>query len=184
MSTHFLNAQSIVINSYFNAGSPENEWTELIVVQDDLDLRNWELRDYNASQDIWQDPIIFKNISYWQHLRAGTIIVINHRAASFPDYLKSDGFIRVNANNTDYFTGNNFGNNALSINGPGDQVEIKFNGTHIHSLGHGVSPGSSFDDLPHPKLNHPSSLSNNQAVMVFPGSNVTEFDSAPNGDFF
>jgi hypothetical protein len=45
-----LQAQTpaIVVNSYFNAASPNEEWTELIVVADNLDLRGWSLRDNNS----------------------------------------------------------------------------------------------------------------------------------------
>lgn len=181
LTTLLLNAQTnppIVINSYFNAGSPNDEWTELVVVQDNLDLRGWNLRDNNATQDSWQEPIFFKNTPFWQNLRKGTIIIINHRSGSLPfDDLKADGFIRVSADDSRFFSGGSFPNSTLSIAGAGDLLEIRNSGTHLHSLGHQVSVGSSYNELPFPKLNHSASLSNNEAVMVCPGSNLNEFGS-------
>lgn len=58
------NGQSIVVSEYYNDGSNVSEWTELLVIQDNLDLRGYYIRDNNTSQDNWQDSIIFSNHPY------------------------------------------------------------------------------------------------------------------------
>ena len=50
-----------------------DEWIELLVVQDSLDIRNWDLRDFSSSGSA-QQPLVFSNNSLWSNLRKGTII--------------------------------------------------------------------------------------------------------------
>ena len=172
--------QPIVVSSYFNSSETNDEWTELLVIQDNLDIRNWSLGDNNETQTSWQDPIYFNN-PLWQHLRAGTIIVIWHRAinsfgvANPIDIDPSDGFIQVNANNSTYFTGGLFGS-TLEIARLGDIVRIQnSSGGFIHALGHRSSPGNDFTALPNPKLNHTQNLASNEAVFVCPGSEIDDY---------
>lgn len=173
-----LFGQSVVINSYANYNSPNDEWTELLIAEDNVDLRGWTLRDNNAAQESWQEPIIFNNIPLWNNLRRGTIIVINHRAAGSleTDNIKSDGFIRVNANDPLYFTGGFFPNNTLNIATGGDLLQLRTSGgQHVHALGHRLTTGSLYEPVPLPKLNYKGNLDTLQMLMVCPGSDITEF---------
>lgn len=175
-STMQLAGQSIVVSSYLNASGPENEWSELLVIEDNLDLRNWTYRDNNSSQSSWQPEITFRNIDFWNNMRAGTIIIIWHRAPNPLDVNKNDGYIQVAANDPAYFTGGSFPSNTLNVAGTGDILQIRNpEGTHEHALGHMAIPGPSFTTLPSPKLNHTAALSDGEAVMVSPGTSLNEY---------
>ena len=45
-----LNAQSLIVNEYFNATSGGDEWVELVTTQD-LNLQGWGFRDFSGSGD-------------------------------------------------------------------------------------------------------------------------------------
>ena len=172
--------QAVVVNEYFNATSPNNEWTELLVIQDNIDMRNWSLRDNNDDQNNWQTPITFENISFWNHMRAGTIIIIWHRAASTGinlDIDKSDGYIELHAQYSGYFSGVLFPN-TLNIAGDGDLVQLRDNSfSHVHALGHKESSaGTSFTTITLNKLNHASDIDAGDAVYVCPGSSISDYD--------
>src|ERR1035437_553035 len=77
----FSQTPAVVISSYYNSASPVQEWTELLVVQDNTSMVNWKLQNSNATQTAWEPSITFSHPVYWDHLRAGTIIVIDHRVA-------------------------------------------------------------------------------------------------------
>jgi len=171
-----LTAQSVVVSSYFNAASPDSEWSELLVIDDNLDLRNYTYRDNNSTQNSWMQEINFRNIDFWSNMRAGTVIIIWHRTPNPLDVNKVDGYIQVAANDPAYFTGGNFPSNTLNIAAPGDVLQIRNpEGVHVHALGHIASPGPSFTALPSPKLNHTAALSDGEAVMVSPGTNLNEY---------
>lgn len=189
--------QSVVVNGYFNAADPRDEWTELVIIDDNLDLRGWTLRDNNGSQTSWQTPITFNNIPFWNNMRAGTIIIIWHRvinssAATNPeDTNKDDGYIQVNAQNSTYFTGGAFGTsptwagNTLNIAGSGEIIQIRNSSdTHIHALGHLTTPGTDWNALPTPKLNHANSASSGDAIYVCPGGNLSEYNGPGTGNAF
>lgn len=180
--------QSMVVSSYLNAGDPRDEWTELLVIEDNLDVRNWTFGDNNSAQDGWQTPVTFNSIPFWQHLRAGTIVVIFHRPVNSSgtphplDVDPADGYIQLAANNSTYFTGGVFGSdplwdgNTLNIASAGDVIRIlNSSGVFIHALGHRSTPGISFTALPNPKLNHTQILASNEAVFVCPGSVIEEY---------
>ena len=189
-----IKAQQAVISSYFNTGDPRDEWTEILVTQDDLDMRNWTLRDNNSTQSSWQQFITFNNIPFWNHLRAGTVIMIWHR--QFPsnsttvahplDINGNDGYLEVSANDPAYFTGGNFGTgplyagNTLNISLTGDILQLRTGSLiHVHALGHRTSAGADFVNLPNPKLNHTVALSStlNEALFVCPGTTLSVYGS-------
>jgi gliding motility-associated-like protein len=165
-----LHAQipAVVVSSYFNPPNVPNatqsdEWTELFVVNDDVDMRNWTLGDNNATQTLWSTPITFNNIPFWNHVRAGTIIMIWHRglnSANVPhvtDANADDGYLELSATDAAYFNGGNFGGNTLNIAAGGDLIRIQDGaGNDVHALGHIPSPpaGGSFQLLTCPALNH------------------------------
>lgn len=173
--------QSMVVSSYFNAADPRDEWTELLVVSDTLDVRNWTFGDNNSAQDGWQTPVRFNSIPFWQNLRAGTIIVIFHRSVNSLDIPHpldvdpADGYIQLAANNSTYFNGGVFGS-TLDIASAGDVIRIQnSSGGFVHALGHRTTPGITFTALPNPKLNHTQSLASNEAVFVCPGSVIADY---------
>ena len=57
----YLHPQSIIINEIYNS-SASDEWIELLVVQDSLDLRNWDVRDFSSSGAA-QQPLSFTSNS-------------------------------------------------------------------------------------------------------------------------
>lgn len=140
-------SQEIVVNEYFNAASQNDEWTELVVVKDDLSLVGWYLGDNNEATSSWQPKLRFKNHPLWQHLRAGTIIIIDHAANAAgcddqTDVEKNDGFIRVCCRNTTYFEGG--ATTTLFLADNGDFVHlIDPSGKMVHGIGHDDNPGTS-----------------------------------------
>lgn len=142
-------AQEVVINEYFNASGQSDEWTELVVVKDNLSLVGWFLGDNNASTSSWQPKIKFKDIPLWQNLRRGTIIQIDHAAAEggCDDPVitnKSRGFIRVCSKNPAYFEGGS--STTLFLADGGDFVHIVDpSGTMVHGIGHDDNPGTSVE---------------------------------------
>lgn len=172
--------QAVVVNSYINNLTPDLEWTELIVIQDNINLAGWSLRDNNSAQTSWQDAIIFRDIAFWNNIRGGTIIVINHRTAgNLPVSLdKQGGYIRVNADDPNYFSGGEFPNNTLNIATGGDFLQVRNNsGNHVHGLGHKTEVGTSFEETPLPKLNHIYNLAQNEALYVCPGNELNVYGS-------
>lgn len=177
-----------MINGYINFSDFRDEWTELIVTGDNVDMRNWTIRDNNGSQTSWQTPVRFNNIAFWQHMRRGTVIMLWHRQLSSlgvahpTDADASDGYIELDLQNTAYFNGGDFStNNTMNLNATSDMVQIRNAGNvHIHVLGHGTTPGSNWTALPSPKLNHANSTANGDAIYVCPGSVLSEYDG-PSG---
>ncbi len=182
------NSQSVVVSSYYNGTFPVDEWTEILVINDNLNLNNYTFRDNNSQQNNWQTAVNFANASFWNNIRAGTVILVWHRQKDAggndhpQDIIKSDGYLEIWANDITYFTGTNFGNppnydgSTLNVAGSGDLLQLRdAGGNHIHALGHISTPGSSFPPLPLPKLNHAQALGTGEAVFVCPGSNISEY---------
>jgi len=140
-------AQEIVVNEYYNTSSQNEEWTELVVVKDNLNLSGWFLGDNNAGTSNWQAKIEFKNVPLWKNLRSGTIIIIDHASNlsncdDATDVDKSDGFIRVCCRNQTFFSGGS--TTTLFLADDGDFVQIvDTSGKMVHGIGHDENPGSS-----------------------------------------
>ncbi len=156
----------VVVSEYFNASDPRDEWLELIVVVDNTDMRNWTIRDNNSSTNAWQTAITFQNIAFWNNMRGGTIIKIWNRRRSSAlatirtiEVNKDDGYIELYAAETTYFSGGSFGSspsyagNSLNFSRTGDFIELRdASATHIHALGHDLSPGTDFTTTATPKV--------------------------------
>jgi hypothetical protein len=174
----------VVVNEYLNAASPLNEWTELLVTGDDVDMRKWKLRDNNSTQTNWQLEVNFNNIPFWQHMRRGTVIMLWHRNNFHPfDNDKSDGYIEMDIFNSTYFNGSNAGSSTMDLASSGDIVELcDSNFTHVHALGHQAAPGISWTSMSSPKLNHQlsSNLNDPEAVYACPGGQISDYDG-PSG---
>lgn len=183
-----VNGQSpaIVISEYFNApSSPSEEWIELLVIQDNFSLVDYQLRDNNSTQMAWQPPVTFKNVALWQHLRAGTVIVVWTRTPLLftSDKDKADGYLEIAADDATIFSypgGSPTINSAsLVIAKDADLIQIlDASSNHIHALGHNKSnPTGSWASTPNPRLNYKVSggLSSNMTISVSPGSSLDEY---------
>ena len=114
-----IQPQSIIINELYNS-SATDEWIELLVVQDGLDIRNWSIRDFNGS-GVAQTPLAFANNPLWSNLKKGTVIVIGRSENIFNEDLDpSDYTLTVKSNNSIYLSGTVF-----SIAGASDAVQIR-----------------------------------------------------------
>ncbi|MFZ4796531.1 MAG: hypothetical protein ACOYMA_03500 [Bacteroidia bacterium] len=188
-------SQNIVVSEYYNSADTRDEWTELLVITDNTDLRNYTLRDNNTTQTNWQNEITFANTTLWTKLRAGTIIVIWHRLRSsfsstsrLLDTISTDGYLEVHAQLSGYFSGGNFGTaptwagSTLSIGGSGDIIQIKdSSNNHVHAIGHKstiTNSGNQFDSIVSTnKLNLSSTISSGDNVSVCPGANLSDYIS-------
>ena len=152
-----IRAQEIIVNEYKNASAQNDEWTELVVVKDDLDLRGWYMGDNNSSTSSWQPKIRFSTSApLWNHLRAGTVIIIDHATGTDDsncddvtkyDYDKSDGFLRVCCRNPSYFEGG--GTSTLFLSEGGDFVQlVNPSGKMVHGIGHDADPNGSVIGTP------------------------------------
>jgi len=186
----FSQAPAVVISSYYIAESPLNEWTELLVIQDNTNMHDWKLQNSDATQTTWQPAITFSDPVFWNHMSAGTIIIIYHRfeGGYGADVGKSDGYIQVAADDVDgqnpfyFFSGGSFGTfplydgPTLNIDSTGGMlVLLDSSGNFVHALAHQPASGPLFNSLPLPKLNYKSSLSTGEAVSVCPGADIDEY---------
>ena len=178
--TYPLRSQSIVVSEYNYAPDPKNQFTELLVIQDNLSIAGYTLHDNTANLDQWQSGIRFKDIPLWKNLRGGTIIVINHRTnGNVIDVSKADGYIEVEADDLNVFdtltfpSGDNWKSLSLIISQNADIVQIlDASGNHVHALSHGTNTGQ-YAALPQPKLQHPGAITG--SVRVHPGYRLTDY---------
>jgi phosphatidylserine/phosphatidylglycerophosphate/cardiolipin synthase-like enzyme len=135
-----------------------DEWIELLVIQDGLDLRNWSIRDFSSS-GVAQTPLVLTNNSLWSNLKKGTVIVIGRSENIFNEDLDpSDYTLTVKSNNSIYLSGTVFLFAAGS-----EAVQIR-NSAQVHV--HGVSWGSAnAGSLPEPKVHFTPASSSNTSTF-------------------
>ena len=167
----FLFPQSIIINEIYNS-SGNDEWIEILVVQDSLDLRNYDLRDFNSS-GVAQSPLAFTNNALWSNLKKGTVIVVARPENSFSEDLDpSDYLLIIKSSNLLYFSGNVF-----LFAGSSEAVQIRnATGSHITGVSWGASNASS---LPSPKVHFTSTSSSNTSTF-FNGNDVSQLTTTTN----
>ncbi len=192
--TGVLRAQiaPVVVSEYFNTSpEPVEEWTELLVIADTLDLRGYILTDNNQTQTQPQGGVRFRDVPLWRRLRAGTIIVINHRGSQVVDGDARDGYVEIGAQNTTYFEQIRLDSNpglrwedvALNVALQGDILQLLDpQGRHVHALGHRQTPGPFFDSLPPPKVHHNGSCPNPGSVRVVPGLSLAAYNAGAGTD--
>ncbi|MBI4546892.1 MAG: choice-of-anchor D domain-containing protein [Ignavibacteriae bacterium] len=152
-----LSAQQIIINELYNS-SGSDEWVELLVVQDSLDLRSWDIRDHSSTGSP-QLPLTFTTHSLWSSVRKGTIIVVGTSSTTFTeDTDPSDYLLIIKANNSLYFTATG----VFSIAASSDAVQIRnASDTHIFGVSWGTNNAGS---LPSPKVHFSGGMSGGNTI--------------------
>jgi len=155
-------SQGVIINELYNSGGAD-EWLELLVVEDSLNLRGWTIRDFTSAGSP-QDPLVFANNSLWSLLRKGTIIVVARPEMAIQEDLDpTDFLLLVSAGNGLYFSGNPFW-----IAGSSDALQVRTpSALHVSGLSWGASNAGS---LPDPKVHLSGSLDGGRTVYFEGGS--------------
>ncbi len=182
-----LYSQEVVVSEIYIASGANTEWTELLVVQDNISLVGYSIRD-NGSEGLWMGGIRFKDVDLWRNLRAGTIIIINHRGGVIDDN-KSDGYLEVGALSSYYF--DTFlpdgtpgpldvseSISSLNFNTSHDMIQIRNNrDEHVHCLGFiGNGNYSVYDALPATKAFHNQGVSQNVSIKIAPGAILSSYN--------
>ncbi len=191
---HFISiqiaySQSVVVSEYFNASNVEDEWTELVVVGDNVSLVGYKLRDNVGTDgvpDNWMGGVEFADSQLWRNLRAGTIIVINHRGMGAADINKTDGLIEVAADNPDYFIKRCWGcdltfdwtTKALVIAQSAEIIQIlDENNNSVHALGHMAASSGDFPGIAGLKSSYNGTISGNTSVRIAPGMTLSQYNA-------
>jgi hypothetical protein len=69
-----MSAQSVIINEMSQGSDGGKEWVELLIIDDGVDMRSWELGDNDDGT--WHSIAQFTNHSSLSNIASGTIIVI------------------------------------------------------------------------------------------------------------
>ncbi len=157
-------SQEMVVSEYFNIQNVDSEWTELLVVKDNLNAVGWALTDANTGQVTRQGGPKFRDIALWRNLRAGTIIVLWHRlmpVTATIDTSAADGYLELSSRDVRFFTTQYFAPPSdladLNIADAGDVLQIiKADTSHVHALGHNKPTGPAYNAIPVPKANFDS----------------------------
>lgn len=148
-------AQSVVVNKYQNNGI-SNDTVELLVIQNNLDMRGMILKDFSSNMgNDGGGKYQFSNNALWSSLPTGTIIVLRNNGTTADTTIGgSDYNLDVGLANTTYFT--NVGG-SFDI-AQTEMVMIKAAGSgaagvtgSIHALAGGTA-GAQFTAAPAPKL--------------------------------
>lgn len=175
LSLSLAQAQSVVINKILNTndGSGIGDAVELLVIQDNLDMRGMIL-NYNAP-DV---PVIrFADNAIWNNLKSGTLILlIRSNAVDYDeDVDASDGILRFAIKNAttpyiEYIPGtgigtfNFFNNSIVAIKSSGDTTPNDYTDV-IHAFATGTAPTAAgvnkvaWESITAPKLWSNASLS-------------------------
>lgn len=141
-------AQSVIVNEMSQGASGGQEWVELLVLGDDVDLQGWEIGD--ADDGNWHSIATFTSHADWLSVAKGTLIVIYNSgdvdamitAQGGQDTDFADKSVIIPVNNTDYFiedgpwglTGGAFSNSDLddgaAIRDASDVIIHDLPGTH------------------------------------------------------
>jgi hypothetical protein len=104
-------SQDILVNRFYNSGTSDgtDDMIELIVVKDNLDIRNWIIKDYANGTISLEDAggrFRFENIDLWKDLKSGTVIVLTKMPtadiATYTPILGANNIISVGINDARY----------------------------------------------------------------------------------
>lgn len=165
----------VVVNEYKNGSSQAEEWVELAVLGNNVNMQGMLLRDYSTNGSI-MTGLTFSNSSVWASLQRGTIIVVLANGSTLTeDFDPADNLIVVKASNTVYFSGSSF-----NISGTADAIELLSSGSvHIHSLSHGSYPGS-IATIPQPRANAIGPSTSGNVVRFINVSSENDFSDTTN----
>jgi len=153
-----------LVSEYRNvSGNTQGEWIELLVIEDNVSIVNYYLRD-NSGDGLWMGGVRFKDVPLWRNLRKGTCILIYTRNSSgvTNDLDAEDGFIRLSAENENYFeqvleNAADWGASALNFNQTTECVHLlDNNNNHHHALAQSATNMilTAIATLPYPKVVH------------------------------
>lgn len=167
-------AQQIIFNEVFNSGG-NDEWVELLVVQDSLDLRGWDIRDF-SSGGVAQNPLEFTANTLWSNVRSGTLIIVARPETTFPeDTDPSDYLLVIKSNNGLYFSGNVF-----SLAGSSDAIQLRTpSDVHVFGVSWGTSNAGS---LPNPRVHFTGSSTSNTSIS-FNGDTLSQITNTASWTF-
>ena len=105
-----IQSQSVIINEMSQGSDGGKEWLELLIVDEGVDLRGWELGDFDDG--IWHSIAEFTTHSELNNIASGTIIVIYNSgdvdgtivAAGGEDTTFSDKSVLLGVNNSSFLT--------------------------------------------------------------------------------
>src|ERR1044072_3013761 len=175
-----VNAQSVVINKYFNSGSTA-DLVELLVVQNNLDMRGMYIKDFSSSMaNDNGGKYQFSNAAVWSSLPSGTLIVLrNDNSAADVTVGGGDFNLDIGLQNTTYFTnaGGTFDiatvEMVMSKTAASGATGVAGN---IHTLAGGTA-GAQFTATASPKLRASGSSAGGQYVFLNSGTqNLADFD--------
>ncbi|MET0645622.1 MAG: DNA/RNA non-specific endonuclease [Pyrinomonadaceae bacterium] len=163
------NAQSVVVNKYFNSGTTA-DIVELLVIQDALDMRGMYVKDFSASMvNDGGGKYQFSTNALWSAVPAGTLIVLrNNNSAADVSAGGGDFNLDVGLQNTTYFTnaGGTFDIAAVEMvmikTAAGGAAGVTGN---IHALAGGAA-GAQFTATTGPKLRATGQSGTNQFVFA------------------
>ena len=171
---------SVVINKYFNSGTTA-DIVELLVIQNNLDMRGMILKDFSASMaNDGGGRYQFTNNALWSSVPSGTLIVLrNNNSAADTTVGGSDFNLDVGLQNTTYFTN---GGGTFDIAAV-EEVMIKASGSvatgvtgSIHALAGGTA-GAQFTATAPPKLIATGQSGTNQFVFANNSTqSINDFD--------
>jgi phosphatidylserine/phosphatidylglycerophosphate/cardiolipin synthase-like enzyme len=173
-SVRSAEAQQVIINELYNS-SGNDEWVELLVVQDSLDMRGWDIRDFNSG-GVAQTPLELSSNALWSSLRSGTIIIVARPENGLADDTDpSDYLLVINTNNGLYFSGNPF-----LFAGASDAVQVRnASDTHVFGISWGTGNAAS---LPAPKVHFTGTMISGNTVY-FNEDSLPELTSTTNWTF-
>ncbi len=166
-----LFGQAIIINELYNGSQPTDEWIELLVVQDGLDIRGWDLRDFSSTGGA-QAPLVLSNSSVWSNLKAGTVIIITQVSSHIEDLDPADFTLTIKTSNAVFFAGNPF-----NFAGTSEAIQIRNQAqTHIFGVSWGAGNATS---IPEPKI-HFSGASTSATSTAFKEDAVIKLTTLSN----
>jgi endonuclease G len=165
-------AQTVVVNKYFNSGAATGagDIVELLVVQNNLDMRGMFIKDFSSSMaNDGGGKYQFSTNALWATVPSGTLIVLrNDNSAADVTVGGSDFNIDVGMQNTTYFT-NAGGSFDIATT---EMVMIKTAASgaagvtgNIHALAGGTA-GAQFTATASPKLRATGTSGTNQFVFA------------------
>lgn len=185
----------ILINEYYNTENNLDEWVELVVTEDNVDISGFTLCDAIIADNApsgFNGGIKFKDAPLWKNLPKGTIITIylNDVINNLLSLNLVEGRLVLEASDIWYFDKYcetcdiaNWDNEALNIDNSAELFTIKNGNTIIHSIGHSSNGIGFFNNSWGTLLS--SILSGNLCLSVIPGDGVNKYFGGydQNGDF-